>query len=171
MDSQKFLGRSVAVAELVEEAALVAASEARILISGERGAGKTLLARVIHERSGRRQRPIVPISCCLPETILESELFGPSRAGDARDASRGLLALANGGTVGLDEAAEMSPRIQKLLLRFLDSGDVRPDTPPDQRPMAPARVVSTSSCDLYDRVQRQEFSDGLFYRLNIVHLV
>src|SRR2546423_2435963 len=106
MDSQKFLGRSVAVAELVEEAAAVAASDARILISGERGAGKTLLARVIHERSGRHERPIVPISCSLPEAILESELFGPSKA-DVRDASRGLLALASGGTVVLDEAAEM----------------------------------------------------------------
>ena len=126
MDSQKFLGRSVAVAELVEEAAAVAVSDARILISGERGAGKTLLARVIHERSGRHERPIVPISCSLPEAILESELFGPSKAGDVR---------------------------------------------PDERPLLPARIVSTSSCDLYDRTLRQEFSDDLFYRLNVVHLV
>ncbi len=167
MDSQKFLGRSVAVAELVEEAAAVAASDARILISGERGAGKTLLARVIHGRSGRHERPIVPIPCSLPEALLESELFGPSKAGDVRDASRGLLALASGGTVVFDEAAEMSPRIQKLLLRFLDSGDVRPD----ERPLPPARIVSTSSCDLYDRALRQEFSDDLFYRLNVIHLV
>jgi len=172
MDSQKFLGRSVVVAELVEEAAAVAASDARILISGERGAGKTLLARVIHERSGRSQRPIVPVSCSLPEALLESELFGPAKAGaDARDASRGLLALAKGGTVVLDEAAEMSPRIQKLLLRFLDSGDVRADAPPDQPPIPPTRIVSTSSCDLYDRAVRREFSDDLFYRLNVVHLV
>jgi len=164
MDSAKFLGRSLAVAELVEDAAAVAASNARILVTGEHGVGKSLLARLIHERSGRRQLPIVPISCSLPEPLLEAELFGPSKPGaDGRDAAHGLLALANGGTVVLDEVGEMSPRLQKQLLRFFDSADVR--TAP------PARIVATSSCDLYELTQRNEFSDDLFYRLNVVHLV
>jgi len=171
MDSQKFLGRSVAAAELVEEATCVARSDARILISGEHGVGKTLLARVIHERSGRSRLPIVPIACSLPEVLLESELFGPSIGADARDEAHGLLALANGGTVVLDEAGEMSPRVQKLLLRYLDSGDMRRDGSPDRRPVLPARIVSTSSGDLFDRTLRKEFSDDLFYRLNVVHLV
>ena len=171
MDCQKFLGRSLAVAELVEEATCVARSDARILISGERGTGKTLLARVIHQRSGRNQRPVVPIACSLPEALLESELFGPAVGADARDEAHGLLALANGGTVVLDEAGEMSPRIQRLLLRFFDGGDVRGDASLDRCSVPPARIVSTSSCDLYDRTVRKEFSEELFYRLNVVHLV
>jgi len=170
MDSQKFLGRSVAVSELVDEAGCVARSDARILISGEHGVGKTLLARIIHEQSGRSRLPIVPVSCILPEALLESELFGPSTGQDARDEAHGMLALANGGTVVLDEAGEMSPRIQRLLLRYLDSGDMRRDGSAG-RPVLPARIVSTSSCDLFERTQRKEFSDELFYRLNIVHLV
>ena len=164
MDSAKFLGRSLAVAELVDEAAAVAASDARILVTGEHGVGKSLLARMLHERSRRCQLPIVPISCSLPEPLLEAELFGPARPGaEARDATHGLLALANGGTVVLDEVGEMSPRMQKLLLRFLDSADVRS--------APPVRILATSSCDLYGRTQQHDFSEDLFYRLNVVHLV
>ena len=128
MDSHSLLSRSQAIADLVEEAQQIAACDCKVLITGESGVGKELLAQLIHERSPRSRRPLITINCGgVAETLLESELFGHLRGSftDAHRDRRGLLEMADGGTVLLDEVGEMSLRMQTLLLRFLESGEIQ----------------------------------------------
>jgi DNA-binding NtrC family response regulator len=169
MDSQVFLGRSLAVCELVADARSIARSDATVLITGPHGAGKTQLARLIHDRSGRHGQPIVPIFCSgVQESLFEQELFGGMDVDD--DGARGLIEVGNGGTVVLDEVSDLSVRLQTRLLHFLEE---RADSPAGARrlPVERPRIISTTSCDLYDRTLRKEFSELLFYRLNVVHLI
>jgi transcriptional regulator with GAF, ATPase, and Fis domain len=124
----QLIGTSVAVMDLQAEIDRVARSDAKVLITGESGTGKELVARAIHARSLRAERPFIPVNCAgLPETLLESELFGHvkgSFTGAYRD-KPGKLEIAHEGTIFLDEIGEMTLRMQGLLLRFLETGELQ----------------------------------------------
>jgi two-component system response regulator AtoC len=143
-----------------------------VLITGESGTGKDLVAKVIHYSSARSARPFLNITCsALPENLLESELFGHEKGAftDARQQKRGLLEQADEGTVFLDEIGEMTPALQAKLLRFLEekafrrvggSGDVRVDV----------RVIAATNRDLEEHVRAGKFRDDLYYRLNVLRV-
>ena len=158
--------------ELLEMVPTLASSESCILLTGETGTGKNLLARLLHDLSRRRQRPFVTVNCAaLPESLIESELFG-YRAGAFTGASRdrkGRIAAAEGGTLFLDEIGDIPLPMQVKLLRFLQEktyerlGDVSPRK-------ADVRLVVATHRDLADLVQRGEFRQDLYYRINVINL-
>jgi DNA-binding NtrC family response regulator len=174
LDSYSLLSRSRLISDLVEEAQQIAACDCKVLITGESGVGKELLARLIHERSPRSRRPLITINCGgVAETLLESELFGHLRGSftDAHRDRRGLLEMADGGTVLLDEVGEMSLRMQTLLLRFLESGEIQQIGSEGKHTIVDVRVISATNRDLLERTREKEFREDLYYRLNVVHLV
>ena len=168
------LGASPAIQRVIAEAEAVAPTDAKVLITGESGVGKEVVARLIHRRSRRAHLPMVAVNCAgVPDSLLESELFGHVRGsftGAHRD-RRGLLEVANGGTVMLDEVGEMSLRMQGLLLRFLENGEIQPVGSERPRTIVDARVIAATNRNLHDQVRRGAFREDLFYRLNIVHLM
>jgi transcriptional regulator with GAF, ATPase, and Fis domain len=169
-----FLGASSAIQHVLAEAEAVAPTNAKVLITGESGVGKEVLARFIHRRSRRSHLPLVAVNCAgVPESLLESELFGHVRGsftGAHRD-RRGLLEVANGGTILLDEVGEMSLRMQGLLLRFLENGEIQPVGSERPRTVVDARVIAATNRNLLEQVRRGAFREDLYYRLNIVHLM
>ena len=167
----RIVGTSKAITDLRAHVAKVAASPAStVLLTGESGTGKDLIAKVIHYASDRASRPFMNITCsALPEQLLESELFGHERGAftDARMQKRGLLESADGGTVFLDEISEMVPALQAKLLRFLEeksfkrvggAADIRVDV----------RVIAATNRKLDDEVTKGRFRADLFYRLNVL---
>jgi transcriptional regulator with PAS, ATPase and Fis domain len=154
-------------------ASRVAAGNGKVLISGESGVGKDLLARFIHLRSARRSRPFVAINCAgVSETLLESELFGHvkgSFTGAHRDKA-GLFQLGHGGTVFLDEVGEMSLRMQAMLLRFLENGEVKPVGSDVFANKVDVRVIAATNRSLPDMVAQGHFREDLMYRVMVVHL-
>ena len=165
------VGSSDAISGLRHLVARVATSPAStVLLTGESGTGKDLVAKIIHYASDRAARPFMNITCsALPEQLLESELFGHERGAftDARLQKRGLLETADGGTVFLDEIGEMVPALQAKLLRFLEekafkrvggASDIRVDV----------RVVAATNRNLEDEVARGRFRSDLYYRLNVL---
>lgn len=168
---QRLIGASSAIVALRSLIARVAASPAStVLLTGESGTGKDLAAKIIHYASDRSSKPFMNITCsALPEQLLESELFGHERGAftDARMQKKGLLEMADGGTVFLDEIGEMTPGLQAKLLRFLEeksfrrvggSHDIRVD----------ARVVGATNRNLEEEVARHRFRSDLFFRLNVL---
>jgi transcriptional regulator with PAS, ATPase and Fis domain len=169
----ELIGRSRAIAELRKEIESAASTDAKVLITGESGTGKEVVAHLIHAASGRRARPFVPINCAgIPETLLESELFGHERGsftGAVRDKA-GLFEIANNGTVLLDELGEMSLRMQGVLLRFLETGEVHRVGSDRVRARVNVRIVAATNRDLPDQIRSGNFRLDLFYRLNVIHL-
>jgi len=167
------IGSSPALERLRSSAARVAAGNAKVLITGESGVGKDLVARLIHARSPRAERPFVALNCAgVAETLLESELFGHvkgSFTGAHRD-KVGLLQLGNRGTVFLDEVGEMSLRMQAMLLRFLESGEVKPVGADLASGKVDVRVVAATNRNLPDLVSKGQFREDLMYRIMVVHL-
>ena len=167
------LGRSAGLRLLQDEIGDAARSTAKVLIAGESGAGKELVARLIHQTSQASSRPLVIINCAgIPEQLLESELFGHHRGsftGAYRD-KPGLLKIADGGMAFLDEIGEMSPRMQALLLRFLESGELQPVGAVAPSTRVDVRVVCATNRDLLQRVEANEFRADLYYRLNVIYL-
>ncbi len=167
------IGSSPALERLRSSAARVAAGNAKVLITGESGVGKDLIARLIHARSPRAERPFVALNCAgVAETLLESELFGHvkgSFTGAHRD-KVGLFQLGNRGTVFLDEVGEMSLRMQAMLLRFLESGEVRPVGADLASGKVDVRVVAATNRNLPDLVSKGQFREDLMYRIMVVHL-
>ena len=161
------------MAEVRELALRVAAGDAKVLITGESGAGKDVVARFIHAHSPRADRPFVPVNCAgVPETLLESELFGHvkgSFTGAYRDKT-GRLQLADGGTIFLDEIGEMSPRMQGILLRFLQNGEVHPLGADRTVTTVDVRVISATNRDLRALVREGRFREDLMYRVNVLHI-
>jgi len=168
---QRIVGASSAMMALRHLVARVAVSpSSTVLLTGESGTGKDLVAKVIHYSSDRAARPFMNITCsALPEHLLESELFGHERGAftDARLQKKGLLETADGGTVFLDEIAEMTPALQAKLLRFLEdkafkrvggSSDIRVDV----------RVIAATNRNLETEVKQARFRSDLFYRLNVL---
>ncbi len=149
------------------------ATDAKVLITGESGTGKEVVANLIHAGSGRRARPFVPINCAgIPETLLESELFGHERGsftGAVRDKA-GLFEIANNGTVLLDELGEMSLRMQGVLLRFLETGEVHRVGSDRVRARVNVRIVAATNRDLPEQIRGGHFRLDLYYRLNVIHL-
>ena len=174
LSSPVILGRSRGWKELLAEAEYIAASDSKVLITGESGVGKELLAQFIHEHSRRSKRPLVTINCAgVPESLLESELFGHVRGSftDAYRDRRGLLEMADGGTVLLDEVGEMSLRMQALLLRFLECGEIQRVGSERYQTAVDVRVIAATNRDLLAATQQKSFREDLYYRLNVVHLI
>jgi transcriptional regulator with PAS, ATPase and Fis domain len=170
----QLIGTSPAIAELTAEVERVARSDAKVLITGESGVGKEVVARAICLSSPRADRPFVPVNCAgIPETLLESELFGHlkgSFTGAYRD-KPGKLEMANNGTIFLDEIGEMTLRMQGLFLRFLETGELQ-KVGAERMAMAPnVRVIAATNRTLRDLISQGQFREDLFYRLNVIHLV
>jgi DNA-binding NtrC family response regulator len=150
----------------------VAATSATVLIEGETGTGKELVARAIHYLGGRRDYPFIPLNCgALPDALLESELFGHEKGSftDARDRRTGLVAEANGGTLFLDEVEAMSTRAQVVLLRFLQDQTYMP-VGARTLSRADVRIVAASNADLETESSRQHFRSDLLFRLRVLHV-
>jgi transcriptional regulator with GAF, ATPase, and Fis domain len=160
--------------DIIDDAHAIAATDSKVLITGESGVGKEVLARLIHRRSRRGHLPMVTLNCAgVPDSLLESELFGHARGSftDAHRDRRGLLEIAHGGTVLLDEVGEMSVRMQGLLLRFLENGEIQRIGSERAHTLVDVRVIAATNRNLLEQVRRKEFREDLYYRLNIVHLI
>ena len=170
----QLLGTSPAISDLRQEIERTARSDAKVLVTGESGAGKELAAKAVHVYSSRANRPFVAVNCAgLPETLLESELFGHvkgSFTGAYRD-KQGKLELADGGTLFLDEVGEMTLRMQGLLLRFLETGELQKVGADRVRSTVNIRVIAATNRNLRELIAQQAFREDLFYRLNVIHLV
>jgi transcriptional regulator with GAF, ATPase, and Fis domain len=167
------IGQSAATRRLDEDVSLAARSDAKVLITGESGVGKEVAAQLVHARSSRAPASLVTINCAgVPDTLLESEFFGHERGsftGAYRDRP-GLLEKADRGTVFLDEIGEMSLRLQGLLLRFLESGEIQRVGSGTSQRRVNVRVIAASNRDLEGEVEKGTFRCDLFYRLNVVRL-
>ena len=167
------VGSSPQITEILRLAHRAAQGDAKVLITGESGVGKDLIAREIHAHSPRARGPFVAVNCAgLTETLLESELFGHvkgSFTGAYRD-KLGKLELANGGTLFLDEVGEMSLRMQALLLRFLEQGELQRVGSHDRARVVDVRVVAATNRNLAERVAAGEFREDLLYRLRVIHI-
>jgi transcriptional regulator with PAS, ATPase and Fis domain len=172
--SPTLVGNSAVLAELKDEIARVAQSDAKVLITGESGTGKELVARQIHQLGARSHRPFVPVNCAgLTETLLESELFGyvkGSFTGAHRDRP-GKLETADQGSIFLDEIGEMTPRMQGLLLRFLETGELQKVGSDRIDRVVNVRVIAATNRNLAEMVGRGEFREDLFYRINVIHVM
>ena len=166
------IGRSPAMRDLFGVLPAIAASDSTVVIHGASGTGKELFARAIHELSPRREKPFVAINCgALPDTLLESELFG-HKAGaftDARTDKPGRFAIAEGGTILLDEIGDISPAMQMRLLRVLQEHVFEPLGGVEPVP-ADVRVVAATHRDLARLVEEGSFREDLFYRINVIRL-
>src|SRR4051812_23674009 len=157
------------VADLIDR---VGDSDASVLIHGETGTGKELVARAVHNKSKRREGPFVAINCAaVPHSLLESELFGHARGAftDAKSTRVGLFQQANGGTLFLDEIGELPIDVQPKLLRALQERKVRPVGDNREIPYD-ARIVAATNRDLENEVREKRFREDLFYRINVVKL-
>jgi transcriptional regulator with PAS, ATPase and Fis domain len=173
-DTPLFLTASTAdVRSLYRQIDRAARSDAKVLITGESGTGKEVMARLIHERSTRRSAPLTTINCAgIPDTLLESELFGYRRGsftGAVRD-RRGMLEKAEGGTLFMDEVGEMSGRMQGLLLRFLETGEIQPLGSEAPERSVDVRVIAATNRKLEQDVTSQTFRLDLYYRLKVIHV-
>jgi DNA-binding NtrC family response regulator len=166
-------GSSPAVQLLRQDIEAAARCDAKVLITGETGTGKEVVARLVHSLSARNRRAFVPLNCAgIPESLLESSLFGHVR-GSFTDAVRdrvGLLESGHHGTAFLDEIGEMSTRMQGLLLRFLETGEIQRIGSDKLDARVDVRIIAATHRDLHERTRTNEFRLDLFYRLNVVHL-
>jgi transcriptional regulator with PAS, ATPase and Fis domain len=168
------IGTSRAISDLRTEIEQIARSDAKVLITGESGSGKEVVARLIHATSPRALLPFVPVNCAgIPETLLESELFGHVRGsftGAFRD-KPGKVEIADRGALLLDEIGEMTPRMQGLLLRFLETGEIQKVGAVTVAKVTDVRVITATSRNLEQLIAAGQFREDLFYRINVVHVV
>jgi two-component system response regulator AtoC len=163
-------GRSRAMQEVIERAELVAETKSTVLLTGETGTGKELIARAIHDRSAQRAMPLIKVNCAaIPETLLESELFGHVRGAftGAATSKKGKFALADGGTIFLDEIGMMGQPLQGKLLRVLQEREFEP-LGAERTERVDVRVIAASNRDLRQMVSDGRFLEDLFYRLNVI---
>ena len=167
----QLIGVSAASRLIEEEIDYASRSDAKVLITGESGVGKEIVARLIHHRSRRRHAPLVTINCAgIPDTLLASELFGHVR-GSFTDAFRdkeGWIQQANRGSIFMDEIGEMSPQMQSLLLRFLETGEIQTVGSDRRTTQVDVRIIAATNRRLMERVAGNEFREDLFYRLNVI---
>ncbi|HZW59644.1 MAG TPA: sigma 54-interacting transcriptional regulator, partial [Woeseiaceae bacterium] len=169
---EDIITRNRRLKEILAQAKMVAATDARVLISGESGTGKELLAKAIHRASPRRNKPFVAINCsAMAENLLESELFGHAKGAftGATRSHNGLFQSADGGTLLLDEIGDMPMRLQVKLLRVLQENQVRP-VGSTEAIEVDVRVLSATHRDLQDMMREGRFREDLYYRLNVVNV-
>lgn len=167
------IAASAALTDIARLAERAAQTDAKVLLTGESGVGKDVIAHIIHDRSERAAGPFVAVNCAgLTESLLESELFGHEKGsftGAFRE-RRGMLEMAHRGTLFLDEVGEMSLRMQALLLRFLETGELQ-RVGASQRPeRIDVRVITATNRNLPERVAAGEFREDLLYRLRVIHI-
>jgi transcriptional regulator with PAS, ATPase and Fis domain len=171
-ETAQLVGTSHQMLELRQEIERIARSDAKVLITGESGVGKELVARAVHTNSPRAEKPFVAVNCAgLPETLLESELFGHvkgSFTGAYRD-KPGKLETADLGTIFLDEVGEMTLRMQGLLLRFLETGELQKVGAERGGRVVNVRVIAATNRNLQDMIAQGLFREDLYYRLNVIH--
>jgi len=168
--AENLVGQSEAIERVLSIAATAAKSKAAILITGETGTGKELVANLIHYNSDRADGPLIKVNCgALPETLLESELFGHIKGAftGAVETRKGRFELADGGTLFLDEVAEMSPRLQVKLLRVLQEREFEP-VGGAKTIQVDVRLLAATSKDLRHEIRADRFREDLFYRLNVI---
>jgi two-component system, NtrC family, response regulator GlrR len=168
----ELVSRSSRMADLLAEARLVAQGDASVLLRGDSGTGKEVLARAIHKASQRARKPFVAVNCgAIPEALLESELFGHVKGAftDAVSNHKGLFQAADGGTLLLDEIGDMPPALQVKLLRVLQERAVRPLGSSQSIPVD-VRIISATHRDLEAAMAQGQFREDLYYRLNVVTL-
>jgi two-component system response regulator HydG len=171
-EEQRIVGQSGTMRRVYELINRVGESDASVLIHGETGTGKELIARAIHNRSRRKSGPFVAINCAaVPHALLESELFGHARGAftDAKAQRTGLFVQATGGTLFLDEIGELPIDVQPKLLRALQERKVRPVGANAEIPFD-ARIVAATNRNLEDEVYEKRFREDLFYRINVVKI-
>jgi DNA-binding NtrC family response regulator len=169
-DHYGIIGRSRGIQEVIARAEMVASTKSTVLITGETGTGKELVARVIHDRSAQREMPLIKVNCAaIPETLLESELFGHVRGAftGATSNKKGKFALADGGTIFLDEIGTLTPTLQAKLLRVLQEREIEP-LGSERIETIDVRVIAATNRDLRQMVADGKFQEDLFYRLNVI---
>jgi transcriptional regulator with GAF, ATPase, and Fis domain len=167
------VGQSRAIGEVIRLIELVSAACSTVLITGETGTGKELVARAVHHRSARRGMPFISVNCAaIPETLLESDLFGHVRGAftDATVTKRGRFSLAHRGSVFLDEIGAMSAALQTKLLRVVQEREFEP-LGAERTEQVDVRVIAATNRDLRQLVDEGRFLEDLFYRLNVVPIV
>lgn len=169
---ESILGKSPAMRAVFEKVRLVADTKSTVLITGESGTGKELVARALHQNGGRRNKPFVPVNVtAIPETLVESELFGHEKGAFTGAAERraGLFQTAHGGTLFIDEIGEMSPGVQSKLLRAIENRRVMPVGSAKEIDVD-VRLVAATNRNLYDEVKEGTFREDLYYRLKVVEI-
>jgi transcriptional regulator with GAF, ATPase, and Fis domain len=172
-DRYGIVGRSRAIADVIERIELVSASRSTVLITGETGTGKELVARAVHQRSAQHSMPLVKVNCAaIPEALLESELFGHVKGAftGAVGGRKGKFALADRGSIFLDEIGTMAAPLQAKLLRVLQEREIEP-LGGERTERVDVRVIAATNRDLRQLVDEGRFQDDLFYRLNVVPIV
>ena len=164
------VGRSKAIQQVIRTAEMVAKSKSTVLVTGETGTGKEMVARAIHFHSPQREMPLVKVNCAaIPENLLESELFGHVRGAftGALSSKKGKFALADGGTIFLDEIGTMAPPLQSKLLRVLQEREFEP-LGSERSQKVDVRVIAATNRDLRQMVTDGKFQEDLYYRLNVI---
>jgi DNA-binding NtrC family response regulator len=169
-DHYGMVGRSRRMQDVIRTAEMVAQTKSTVLITGETGTGKEMVARAIHYRSAQREMPLIKVNCAaIPETLLESELFGHTRGAftGAATSKKGKFALADGGSIFLDEIGTMSPALQAKLLRVLQEREFEP-LGSERTERVDVRVIAATNRDLRQMVSDGRFTEDLYYRLNVI---
>src|SRR3954465_2224333 len=164
------VGRSRRVQDVIRTAEMVAKSKSTVLITGETGTGKEMVARAIHFHSAQREMPLVKVNCAaIPENLLESELFGHTRGAftGALNNKKGKFALADGGSIFLDEIGTMAPPLQSKLLRVLQEREFEP-LGSERSHKVDVRVIAATNRDIRQMVSAGQFQEDLYYRLNVI---
>jgi two-component system, NtrC family, response regulator AtoC len=175
VDTQRFqevLGESPVMRRVHELLNRIAEADSSVLITGESGTGKEVVAKALHRRGRRSEQPFVAVNCAaMPETLLESELFGHARGAftDARSAHTGLFVQADGGTLFLDEIGDLPLTLQPKLLRALQERTVRPVGGTEEVPFD-VRLIASTNRDLETAVEEGRFREDLFFRINVIHV-
>jgi DNA-binding NtrC family response regulator len=169
-DFSKIIGESDSMKRIINEVKKIANARSNVLLLGETGTGKELIARAIHFNSNRADKPFIPINCsAIPENLLESELFGHMKGAftGAITSKRGLFEEANGGTIFLDEIGDLSINLQSKLLRVLEDQEIRP-VGGTQSIKVDIRFISATNKDIVSAVKDGSFREDLFYRINVI---
>ena len=173
VEAPLLVGESAGIVALRDDVSAAARTHAKVLILGETGTGKEVVARLLHAESPRRGRAFVAVNCSgIPETLLESELFGHTRGsftGAVRD-KLGLVRQADRGTLFLDELGEMSLRMQAVLLRFTETGEIQPVGSDAPTGHTDVRLITATNRDLRQRIADGHFREDLYYRLNVIQI-
>jgi DNA-binding NtrC family response regulator len=173
MASTIMIGCSEACRQIEYDIQCASKTDAKVLISGESGVGKEVVARLIHERSQRTRGPMVAINCAsIPDSLLASELFGHMKGSftDAHRSRTGLFEQGHRGTVFLDEVGEMSLQMQALVLRFLENGEILPVGSERTLTRVDVRVIAATNRKLASSITQGAFREDLYYRLNVIHI-